>query len=93
MRGTIHSYFTPSQARSQNPRHSTISQELFDLALEAERAQRGAEIDVLLAPQTQMAARLVEKDAQLAATLGAYEACFRQLEEMMLRTRFEPEVT
>jgi len=69
VRGTIHSYYTPSQARSQNPRHATVSQEFIDRALEAERAGHKVEMDAVLASQARMQ--------------GQYEARFSQLEEMV----------
>jgi hypothetical protein len=50
VRGTIHSYYTPSQ----NPRHATVSQEFIDRALEAKRAGHKAEMDAVLASQARM---------------------------------------
>ncbi|XP_062173324.1 uncharacterized protein LOC133878802 isoform X2 [Alnus glutinosa] len=79
VRGTIHSYYIPSQARSQSSRHSTISQEVLDRALKAERARHKAEMDAVLASQAQMVTR--------------YEARFCQLEEMMRQSISVPEVT
>jgi hypothetical protein len=49
--GTICSYYTPSQARSQNPRYATISQEFLNRALEAERGRHRVEMDAMLASQ------------------------------------------
>jgi hypothetical protein len=79
VRETIHSYYKPSQARSQSSRHSTISQEVLDRALEAERARHKAEMDVVLASQAQMVMQ--------------YEARFCQLEEMMRQSISVPGVT
>jgi len=61
IRWTTHSYYIPSQAQSQNPRHATVSQEFIDRPLEVERA----EMDALLVTQTQMVVQLAEKDVQL----------------------------
>jgi hypothetical protein len=59
VRGSIHSYYTLSQAQSQNRRHSTVSQEFLDKTLEAERAQNKAQMDVLLAAQQEQIAQHV----------------------------------
>ncbi|XP_059441611.1 uncharacterized protein LOC132173941 isoform X2 [Corylus avellana] len=89
VRGTIHSYYTPSQARSQNTRHFAVSQELLDKALEAERAHYKAQLEARLAAEReqivarvalQVVANLAEKKAQMTAM---FEARLRRLEEMM----------
>ncbi|XP_059434867.1 uncharacterized protein LOC132167849 [Corylus avellana] len=70
VRGSIRSYYTPSQARSENTsQYSMISQETLDRALEAERAKHKEEIDALVA----------ENNARQAA----FDARLRQIEAMM----------
>jgi hypothetical protein len=52
MWGNIHSYYTLSQARSQNSSNSTISQMTERIrGLEVKRAQHRAEMDEMLASQ------------------------------------------
>jgi len=108
VQGSIHSYDTPSQAWSQNSKHSKVSQEFLDRALEAEKAQPKAQVDALLAVEreqitqhvatqmaekkAQMVAWLAENDTQMAAKDAMYKACFHQLKEI-LRLSSMPEVT
>ncbi|XP_059453484.1 uncharacterized protein LOC132184020 [Corylus avellana] len=96
VRGTIHSYYTPSQARSGNVRYSTISQDTLDRALDAERAKHKEEIDALLAENNarvaqQVAEQMAENNARVARQAAEqeaerqarFDARFRQLEEMI----------
>ncbi|XP_059441984.1 uncharacterized protein LOC132174328 [Corylus avellana] len=69
VRGSICSYYTPSQARSENTRHSMISQETLDGALEAERAKHKEEIDALVAVNN--------------ARQATFDARLRQIEEIV----------
>jgi hypothetical protein len=50
MRGNIHSYYTPFQARSQNL-GSTVVSEMIQSAIQAERKQHKQQIDEMLAQQ------------------------------------------
>ncbi|XP_059440780.1 uncharacterized protein LOC132173327 [Corylus avellana] len=96
VRGTIHSYYTPSQARSGNVRYSTISQDTLDRALDAERAKHKEEMDALLAENNarvaqQVAEQMAENNARVARQAAEqeaerqarFDARFRQLEEMI----------
>ncbi|XP_059436829.1 uncharacterized protein LOC132169901 [Corylus avellana] len=48
-RGTIHSYYTPSQTRSQNRGGPMVSREEFERAIEAEREKHREQMDARLA--------------------------------------------
>jgi hypothetical protein len=61
-RGNSHSYYTPSQARAQNPGSSAAMTEMIERALEAEREQH----------RVQMAREREEITAQVTAPVTAY---------------------
>ncbi|XP_059448234.1 uncharacterized protein LOC132179516 [Corylus avellana] len=97
VRGNIHSYYTPSQARSQNPVNSTVA-EMIEMTPEAEREQHRAQMDMALAArdaqmaeqvaeqivgrEAQMVTQLAENDAQMAAKDASFAA--------MVEERFRP---
>jgi hypothetical protein len=95
VRGSIHSYYTLSQARSQNTENSMVSQMTDRIKeLEAEWAQHRAQMDEMLATQREMAKYIEEQKAQMATKDAMVDLRFRQLEAMMqLTSRSAPKVT
>jgi hypothetical protein len=79
VRGNIHSYYTPSQARSQNALPPAIIFKMIERVLQAKEEQHKQEMDELLAKQ--MEEHLWQMDAmtaviivQVATQMAAYEA-------------------
>ena len=104
VRGNIHSYYTPSQARSQNAPHSAVISEMIAKALEVKGEQHKQEMEERLAQQREeMEERFVQQREQhkldidaitrrFATHMVAYDARFRSLEGGTV-VRSESEVT
>jgi hypothetical protein len=98
-RGNSHSYYTPSQARAQNPGSSAAMSKMIERALEVEieqhRVQMAREREEITAPVTdQVTTQVAQQVAkQMSAQMQVYEAKIRQLVEGSRVVTSELEVT
>lgn len=102
--GNSHSYYTPSQSRSQNAPPSAAISEMIEKAIQAKEEQHKQQMDELLAKQREMEERLAKQQedhqqqmssmsASVSAQMAVYEARFRDMIEGCRRVGSEPEVT
>ena len=104
VRGNIHSYYTPSQARAQNAPPSAVISEMIAEALIERDEQHKREMDERLAQQKEQMEERFDQQRQehkldmdamakrFAVQMAAYEARFRSLEGGTVVSS-EPEVT
>jgi hypothetical protein len=77
VRGSIHSYYTKSQSRSQNPGNSIILQMAERIKkLETEREQHRAKMEEVLASHLKMAKLIEQQNAQMEAKDSMVDAHF-----------------
>jgi hypothetical protein len=94
VRGSIRSYHTPSQPRSQNQGQAVFSQEMFafemERVLEAERARQASEIERVL--EVERARHKLQMDEVLAAQ-SQIMSRFSQMESLWLQSASMPGVS